>query len=643
MEAGKRLAGLHEVKITGGLLGEKREQMARITVPYIGRAVYDEIPGILPSGAAENFKIAAGESVRNFQGLVSQDSDLFKWMEAAALSLEEEEEEETKERLKETIKLLDRAQQKDGYLNSYYIMNGLKNRWNFLKESCQLYCAGHLLEAAVSLFEAAGDNSLLKIAMRYADCIDRDFGIGEGKIRGYDGHAEIELALYRLYECTGEERYKKLADFFVEERGKQPYFFAEEKNLKEVTGNLVYELSEKNFCHSQSHLPIRQQKEAVGHAVKAMYFYSAAADKARLDQDEELKKTLRCLWKDVTERKMYLTGAIGSSAYGESFTYAYDLPGGLMYGETCAAVGLFLWGSRMLLLENDSRYGDVMERALYNGILCGVSEEGTSFFYTNALEMDPERCRKRKDYMHLAPKRQKWFECPCCPSNLARLLLSVNRYIYTVSGSGLQVQLFAQSTADIGGWHIEQETEYPLSGSIKIKAAYEGGEETKLSIRIPDWCKKFSLTQNGEALHTEENGGYLVIKGRFDGSEEFLLQMEMNPVKVYANRKVKGLAGKTAVMRGPVVYCAEQTDNGELSELFLREKGEMYVKDNGMVQVSGYRLRRSEDSLYTIEPPSRKEEWIDFIPYRLWNNRGEGEMKVFFSEIPATGEERTDM
>ena len=508
---------MSEVKITDGLIHKKRNIVEEKTIPYIRKALNNELYGVEPSGAFENFRIAAGESDRNFYGLVSQDSDVFKWMEAASLSLQYENE-EMQTYLEEAIDLLDRAQQKNGYLNTYYIIHGLQDRWHYLKESCQLYCAGHLIEAAVSAYQTIQNTKLLEIARAYADYIDYSFGIEEGKIHGYDGHAEIELALYRLYEETNVERYKLLADYFVEERGKKPYFFSKENRNQNVRNNLVYELEESNYQHSQSHLPIREQTEPVGHAVKAMYYYTAAVDKARLNEDKELFAHMCKLWQSVVSQKMYLTGAIGACAYGESFSYPYDLPTDLMYGETCAAIGLFLLSYHMLLVETDSRYSDIMERTLYNAILVGMSESGTEFFYTNALEIDPRKCEKRQDYSHLKAERQTWFDCPCCPPNIARLLMGMNKYIYTGDRNELNVHLFIGSSIQKAGWSVRQETVYPDNGNVKFYVKKDNSEKGTFRVRIPEWCSHYEVSLDGEKLKRIIRKGYLEIAKEYEAA-----------------------------------------------------------------------------------------------------------------------------
>ena len=622
---------MSEVKITDGLIHKKRNIVKEKTIPYIRKALNNELYGVEPSGAFENFRIAAGESDRNFYGLVSQDSDVFKWMEAASLSLQYENE-EMQTYLEEAIDLLDRAQQKNGYLNTYYIIHGLQDRWHYLKESCQLYCAGHLIEAAVSAYQTIQNTKLLEIARAYADYIDYSFGIEEGKIHGYDGHAEIELALYRLYEETDVERYKLLADYFVEERGKKPYFFSKENRNQNVRNNLVYELEESNYQHSQSHLPIREQTEPVGHAVKAMYYYTAAVDKARLNEDKELFAHMCKLWQSVVSQKMYLTGAIGACAYGESFSYPYDLPTDLMYGETCAAIGLFLLSYHMLLVETDSRYSDIMERTLYNAILVGMSESGTEFFYTNALEIDPRKCEKRQDYSHLKAERQTWFDCPCCPPNIARLLMGMNKYIYTGDRNELNVHLFIGSSIQKAGWSVRQETVYPDNGNVKFYVKKDNSEKGTFRVRIPEWCSHYEVSLDGEKLKGIIRKGYLEIT-KEDWSKESVLEIcfDMLPQKVYGSLKVSSLTGKTAVTCGPLVYCAEEADNQELHTLYIKREGQVCHADGRLI-VDGYRAIERNTGLYGEQSPDYEEIKICLMPYYSWGNRGKGAMTVFLKE-----------
>lgn len=615
--------------ITTGFWKEKQDLIRKVTIPYIWKALNDDIAGIAKSGAVQNFEVAAGRKKGNFFGLVSQDSDLFKWIEAASYALTGTKDEELDTILDELAVLLGDAQQKDGYLNTYYILNGLQNSWSYLKESCQLYCAGHFLEAAVTHYEMTGKRNLLDIACRYADCIERNFGKEDGKIEGYDGHAEIELALYRLYECTGEERYRKLANYFVEERGQQPFFFDQEQTLGKIRENLVYELKEEDYSHSQSHLPIRNQKEARGHAVKAMYFYCAATDKARIEHDQELLQVLKELWVDVTERKMYVTGAIGAREYGESFSYAYDLPLDVMYGETCASIGLMQWAERMLKIEPNGKYADIIETAMYNGVLCGISEKGTEFFYTNVLEADPQKCEKRKEYAHIMKERQPWFECPCCPPNIARTILSWQKYLCSSNQEKLMIHQYMACEIEENGWKGIMKTEYPYDGQIELDVISEHSGEVKL--RIPQWCEHYELFVDGIRQANNVQDGYLTIQ--IEGKKQYSirLKLELKPEKWYANAQVSSLLEKAVVRCGPLIYCAEETDNPFLERILFQKDGKL-EKEGIQILAEGVRCENQSEELYSRKGVHYIPCEIRMLPYYKWNNRGIGKMKTFFTE-----------
>ena len=399
-----------------------------------------------------------------------------------------------------------------------------------------------------------------------------------------------------------------------------------------VRNNLVYELEENNYQHSQSHLPIREQTEPVGHAVKAMYYYTAAVDKARLNDDKELFVHMCDLWQSVVSQKMYLTGAIGACAYGESFSYPYDLPTDLMYGETCAAIGLFLLSYHMLLVETDSRYSDIMERTLYNAILVGMSESGTEFFYTNALEIDPKKCEKRQDYSHLKSKRQTWFDCPCCPPNIARLLMGMNKYIYTGDRNELNVHLFIGSSIQKDGWEVQQETVYPDNGKVRFRVKRDDSEKGVFRVRIPDWCNHYNVSMDGEQLNVTIRKGYLEI-AKEEWSKESILEInfDMQPQKVYGSLKVSSLTGKTAVAYGPLVYCAEEADNQDLHTLYIKRDGKMRYEDGRLI-VDGYRAIERNDGLYGGKAPDYEEARLCLVPYYSWGNRSKGAMTVFLKE-----------
>lgn len=330
--------------------------------------------------------------------------------------------------------------------------------------------------------------------------------------------------------------------------------------------------------------------------------------------------------------EMYLTGAIGACAYGESFSYPYDLPTDLMYGETCAAIGLFLLSYHMLLVETDSRYGDIMERTLYNAILVGMSESGTEFFYTNALEIDPKKCEKRQDYSHLKSKRQTWFDCPCCPPNIARLLMGMNKYIYTGDRNELNVHLFIGSSIQKDGWEVQQETVYPDNGKVRFRVKRDDSEKGVFRVRIPDWCNHYNVSMDGEQLNVTIRKGYLEI-AKEEWSKESILEInfDMQPQKVYGSLKVSSLTGKTAVAYGPLVYCAEEADNQDLHTLYIKRDGKMRY-EGGRLIVDGYRAIERNDGLYGVKAPDYEEARLCLVPYYSWGNRSKGAMTVFLKE-----------
>ncbi len=346
-------------------------------VPYQWEALHDRIPDAEPSHAIENFRIAAGESDGEFYGMVFQDSDVAKWLEAVAYLLEAERDRDLEKLADDVIELLGRAQQPDGYLNTYYTVKEPGKRWTNLRDNHELYCAGHLIEAAVAYFRATGKRRFLDIMCKYADYIGTVFGRGEGQILGYDGHQEIELALLKLYEVTGNKNYLKLSQYFIDQRGQQPHYFDREKEARGETGAFWYD---GGYRYHQAHIPVREQKQAVGHAVRALYMYTAMAGLVAKTGDESLKQACQTLWENVTKRQMYITGGVGSSAFGESFTFDFDLPNDTVYAETCASIALVFWARRMLELEMDGKYADVMERALYNGTISGMDLDGKRFF-----------------------------------------------------------------------------------------------------------------------------------------------------------------------------------------------------------------------------------------------------------------------
>ena len=622
--------------------GKRIRQVKEVVIPHQWRALNDEIPGAPKSHAIENFRVALGLTLGDFYGFVFQDSDVAKWLEAASYCLMHYPDPELEHTVSAVVDLIARVQQPDGYCNTYFTIKDPGGRWTNLRDNHELYCAGHLIEAAVAHYEATGEDRLLEVARRLADHIDARFGEGPGKERGYPGHPEIELALVKLYRATGEKRYLHLAAFFVNERGKKPlYFELEAKRRNEEKPAWPFWTPE--YC--QAHLPVREQREALGHAVRAMYLYSAMADLAQELPDPSLFSACRSLWESVTKRRMYVTGGIGSSAEGEAFTFDYDLPPDRAYTETCASIGLVFWAHRMLRLEPDRDYADVMERALYNGVLSGMSCDGTAYFYVNPLEVWPEAVGKRWDVRHVLFTRQPWFPCACCPPNIARLIASLPRYLYSQDGDTLYVHLFAESKAEtsLGGTKVTllQRTQYPWEGEVVIEVVPEEPLAFALGVRIPGWCRNPELEVAGESMDLSAlERGYAVVRRVWQRKDTVRLRLPMPVERVRADSRVRAAAGKVALQRGPVVFCLEEVDNGpNLSEVVLPEGAQLssvFVPDllSGVVVLRGMAQRRRvvPSGLYGFVEPENIPISLQAIPYYAWGNRGAGEMMVWVQE-----------
>ncbi|MBD3183079.1 glycoside hydrolase family 127 protein [Candidatus Poribacteria bacterium] len=554
------------------------------------------------------------------------DSDVAKWVEAASYSLVDKHDPEVEKLLDEVIEKIAGAQQEDGYLNIYFTVVEPENRWKNLAHWHELYCAGHLMEAAVAHYDATGKRTLLDVMCKYADYIDSVFGLG--KRDGAPGHEEIELALVKLYHTTGEERYLKLSQFFLDQRGQKPSYFV--KELNQIEPGLGDRFNPE-YC--QDHLPVREQSEVVGHAVRAMYLYCGMADVANETGDKGLLDACERLWENVCLKRMYVTGGIGPSRSNEGFTGDYDLPNLTAYAETCAAIGLVFWNHRMLQFKGDSRFADVMERALYNGAISGVSLDGTKFFYVNPLE-------SRGNH-----HRQDWFGCACCPPNIARLIASIGNYIYSESDSDAYIHLYIQSTGklDIGGNEVilEQETNYPWDGNVKLKVTQKLPVTFGLNLRIPGWVKKYNLLVNGKKLNSNKlmSLGYVRIEREWKSGDTVELIFDMPVEKVHAHPGVKEDAGCVAIQRGPIVFCLEQADNPfPLHNVIIPENAEFTTEFDvnllgGVSVIKADALLEDESDwdniLYRFESKKRKPIRITAIPYYAWDHREAGEMRVW--------------
>ncbi len=555
------------------------------------------------------------------------DSDVAKWIEAASYSLATHPDPMLDALLDEVIALIASAQQPDGYLNPHYTVVEPDKRWTNLRHGHELYCAGHMIEAGVAHFQATGKSTLLDVVRRYADYIDTVFGTEAGKKRGYCGHEEIELALVRLYRATGNPRYLRLSQYFIDERGQSPCYFDTEP---------APDLHRLGLEYHQAHKPVREQTEAVGHAVRAMYLYSAMADLAYETEDETLLKTCKRLWHHLYTKRMFITGGIGSSMYNEGFSSDYDLPNDTAYAETCAAVGLVFWCQRMLQLECDAQYADIMERALYNGVLSSISQEGTTFFYVNPLANQGDL------------SRQEWFSCACCPPNITRLLASLGQYIYSQNEHEIAVHLYVQGVAYI---HIQgqevmlkQETRYPWNEQVTLTVEVEEPTTFALRLRLPGWCAEATLKVNGEPLdlHTVNENGYARIEREWRHSDHISLQLPMPLVRMYAYPEIAADVGLVALQRGPLVYCLESIDNNvPLHRLVLPRSSDLqshYDEEmlGGAVVIGADAMALDtsgwDNLLYRPHPPGIYPATLTAIPYYLWCNRGAASMRVWMHE-----------
>ncbi len=641
---------LKDIKIEGAFFGGCLELIRKLAIPYQWEALNDRIEGVEKSHCLENFRAVAGLTDDSFHGMVFQDTDISKWLEGAAYSLETKADPELEALCDQAIELIVGAQGSDGYLNTYYTLVEPEGRFTNLREGHELYNAGHLIEAAVAYHNATGKDALLQAAVRLVDYIDGRLGREPGKLRGYPGHPEIELALFRLYRATGEERFLRLACYFIDERGREPYYFDIESEKRGNT-RIFPESIHFDRKYFQTHLPVREQRSAEGHAVRAMYLYSAMADVACETGDEELLSACRALFDNIVSRRMYLTGSIGSAELGERFTCDYDLPSDAGYSETCASIGLMMFANRMLSIDRKGMYGDIVETALYNTVLAGMARDGKSFFYVNPLEVWPEACEKNPNRRHVKPRRQGWFGVACCPPNIVRTVTSIGQYIYAHEDSSLYINQYISSSARMvfGGADVSlrMKTEYPFDGLVSLTLDCPSPAEFDVFLRIPAWAEKFSVEINSTKIAGNAADGYFRIGHTWGRSDSITVSFEMKPCFVIANPMLRADIGKLAIRRGPLVYCLEQADNGEnLHEIAVLESALLVsaFEPNllgGTVSVSftGYRLKPGRESapLYSVLDDRSKPEYLPCtlkaIPYFLWANRGLGEMSVWIRTL----------
>ncbi len=567
------------------------------------------------TGRTDNFRHAAGVTPKGkFRGHIFHDSDVFKVLEGVAYSLHTHPDPKLEARLDEIIGYIAKSQQPDGYLNTWFIVARPKERWKNLRHAHELYCAGHMFEAAVAHYRATGKKTFLAVACKYADYIDTVFG--PDKRHGIAGHPEIELALVKLWRATGNERYLKLARFFVEEHGNS-------KDRKLFGG----------YC--QDHAPVREQTEPVGHAVRFLYFYSGVADLAGTDGDQGYIDTMERLWQFIATKKMYVTGGVGVQGHGEGFARPYYLPTYRAYCETCASIGMVFWNHRLALLHGEGRFADLVERLLYNGAISGIALDGSKFFYVNPLAS--------KGNHH----RQAWYGCACCPTNVVRFLSSVGQYVYgrMADGEGVTVLQYVAGKGTVelksGKVTLVQNTRYPWAGEVSIVVEPERAGEFTVQVRIPAWCEGASVSVDGKVVSAKPRDGFVALRRKWAAGATIALRFPLLVRQVEADPQVEACTGRLAVMRGPVVYCLEDTDNACAVDQVAIPKGARFQTEFQADLLGGVTVLRTKGQQQAIaetadgfDVTSRAVD-LTLIPYYAWDNREPGRMVVWVpAELP---------
>ncbi len=608
---------LRDASVTGGFWHEKMEANRSVTLPVM-------------------YKHYKGNPFPNA-----------KWLEATAYNLATCSDRAAARALEAAVAAIKKEQAKDGFIGQ----QKPEERWTNLRDSHRLYGQGHLIEAAVASYEATGNHDFLDMVCRSADYIASVFGPNKDQIHGYPGHQEIELALVKLYRVTGAQHYLDLAKYFLDERGHQPHIFDSEARAR---GEKPEDFYFKTYQYNQSHLPVREQKDAVGHAVRATYMYCAMTDVAILTNDKSLMNASKRLWRSATLRRMAVTGGVGPLRANEGFTADYDLPGEGAYLETCAAIGLLFWAQRLLQAEKNSQYADIVERALYNHILSGVSADGKSFFYGNPLAAHPGFDGDGKyagEGYHY--RRSEWFDCPCCPPNVARLIAQLPTLLYSRARNTVYVHQYASSTARVmvAGQDVvlTQKTDYPWNGRIRITIQPERQASWTLALRIPGWCTQATLKVNGTAISTTKilRKGYACIKREWTPDDTVELDLAMPVERIEAHPAARQTAGCIALQRGPVVYCLEQVDNGpDLADIVLPRNARLPVRRDSRlpgnpVVISAKAMKRSRKDwnteLYRPAGTPLIPVTITAVPFYLWANRAPGEMRVWIHDLPVSG------
>ena len=611
-----------DIDLTGGFWKKKQELIQDVTIG----AVYDRFE---ETGRFEALKCGWKEGEPN-KPHIFWESDVTKWIEGASCFLQKKRDTDLENKIDEMITWMKNNQDESGYLNTYFTVVEPEARFT-RRTDHELYCAGHLIEGAIAYAKATGKSTMLEVAQKYADLIDKVFRIEKSACFDTPGHEEIELALVKLYQFTGEKRYLLLSEYFINTRGTS-------------ARDMTYDFADQE--HMQSHLPVRMQDTAEGHSVRALYLYAGMADLARINQDDTLADASEKLFHNIVDKRMYITGGIGSTHKGESFTYDYDLPEYTAYNETCASIALALFCKRMWLIEADRKYADCAERALYNTVLSGISLSGDEFFYENPVAADPRRNRfnhtRAKGLQEHLPilKRVKVFDCSCCPPNLIRAIGAIGDFMYSCSGDTIYAHCYMNGDAKINldgkEVYLSQRTDYPFDGNIELIVHTAG--RYRLALRIPQWCDAYQIKINGGSQAALEADGYVYLDRDWEENDCILLSLQMK-IKLYeANPFVTDYCGKAAVSRGPLVYCGEGIDHNDrpLRDIRIKKIDSFEVRWDNIEGVEMPVLygeayaRKSFDALYTEYEGREEKISLKLIPYFAWANRGITEMTTWF-------------
>ena len=603
------------VEVSDAFWGQRLKASREVTIPLAFSKCEE-------TGRYENFVQAAQQMASSENlgfrvgGLPFDDTDVYKTIEGASYILQTYPDPKLEAYIDSVLVIVAAAQEPDGYMYTARTRNperphswASKERWGQIEDSHELYDLGHMLEGAIAHYKATGKRNFLDIAIKYADCVCREIGPGEGQQVKVPGHQIAEMALAKLYVLTGDQKYLDEAKFFIDMRGHG------EKGAEE---------------YRQSHVPVMEQDEAVGHAVRAEYFYSGIADVAALTGQTDYIQVIDKIWDNIADKKLYLTGGVGARRSGEAFGDNYELPNLTSYCETCAAIGNVYFNYRMFLLHGDSKYYDVLERSLYNGVISGVSLDGGTFFYPNPLESDGRH------------QRQDWFGCACCPSNICRFIPSVPGYVYAVKDNDLYVNLYMANTMhdNVKNGHVSVsvETNYPWDGKVRLVVNEAPKKGFNLKLRIPGWVRGevvpsdlyefdddvelgYKVSLNGQEINADLDKGYFCIDRKWAPGDVVVLDMDMEPRLVKANDKVEADRGRVAVERGPIVYCAEWPDNPDVKvrEVVLSDSPKLAVREN-------------KGKLYGIDEILVQDSGLTLIPYYAWNHRGAGDMIVWMKQ-----------